>query len=54
MYKKLLGEPTCLEDLKEIDIELYKGLVSILEYKEDNLTEVFALTFQVAYKDLYQ
>ena len=50
IYKKLLNESIGLDDLKELDPELYKNLKYILEYKEENLEEVLYCNFIVEYE----
>ncbi|CAK72340.1 unnamed protein product (macronuclear) [Paramecium tetraurelia] len=47
IFTKLMNEPTCFEDLKELDLEVYKGLNTLAEYKQDNIEEVFALNFTI-------
>ncbi len=45
IYKKLLNEPTGIEDVKEIDINIYNALKHILEYKENDIEEKLFLSF---------
>ncbi|CAK71253.1 unnamed protein product (macronuclear) [Paramecium tetraurelia] len=47
IFKKLMNEPTCLEDLKELDLEVYKGLNALAQYEQDNIEDVFALNFTI-------
>ena len=54
IYKKLLNESIGLDDLKELDPELYKNLKYILEYKEDNLEEVLYCNFIVEYECFFE
>lgn len=35
IYKKLIGEPVSLEDIKEFDSPTYNGLKHILSYEGD-------------------
>jgi len=45
IYKKLLGLSTDLEDLKEIDEDLYKNFKFLLTTQEKNLEETLCTTF---------
>ncbi|CAD8054024.1 unnamed protein product [Paramecium primaurelia] len=47
IFKKLMNEPICFEDLKEFDLEVYNGLNTLVEYKYDNIEDVFALNFTI-------
>ncbi|CAD8143688.1 unnamed protein product [Paramecium pentaurelia] len=47
IFKKLMNEPTCFEDLKELDLEVYKGLNTLAEYEQDNIEDTFALNFTI-------
>lgn len=47
LYKKLLGEPVDLQDLKTLSPTLGKGLESLLEYEGDDVENVFFLKFEV-------
>ncbi|CAD8050039.1 unnamed protein product [Paramecium sonneborni] len=47
VFKKLMNEPTCFEDLKELDLDLYKGLNTLDEYQQDNIEETFGLNFTI-------
>lgn len=49
VFKKLMNEPVGLEDLKELDFELYQGLIKLREYKQPDLENAFMLTFSVVY-----
>jgi hypothetical protein len=42
-----MNEPITFEDLKELDLDTYKGLNNLFEYTKDDLEEVFSLTFAV-------
>ena len=48
------NESIGLDDLKELDPELYKNLKYILEYKEDNLEEVLYCNFIVEYECFFE
>ncbi len=48
LYKKLLEEEITLKDIFDIEPEVYKGLVQLLEYKGD-VKEDFTLTFQTTF-----
>ena len=48
-----MKEPLSLDDLKEIDYDLWKGLIFIQEYTEDNL-EDSNITFEVSYEVLFE
>ncbi|XP_057653179.1 probable E3 ubiquitin-protein ligase HERC4 isoform X1 [Diorhabda carinulata] len=47
LYKKLLGEPIGLADLKGLSPTLANSLQSLLDYKEDDLQDVFSLYFDL-------
>lgn len=47
LYKKLLKEPVILSDLKGLSPNMANSLQSLLEYDEDDLEEVFGLTFEI-------
>ncbi|CAD8051213.1 unnamed protein product [Paramecium sonneborni] len=47
VFKKLMNEPTCFEDLKELDLDLYKGLNTLDEYDQNNIEDVFSLNFTI-------
>ena len=42
-----MNEPTCFEDLKELDLDLYKGLNTLAESEQDNIEETFGLNFTI-------
>lgn len=52
LYKKLLGKPVGLKDLAEVDASTAKSLTDLLAF-EDEVEDVFCLTFAVGYKDLF-
>ena len=47
IYKKLLGLPVGLHDLKDVNGEVYNSLVKLLEYPEDRVEADMGLTYQV-------
>ncbi|XP_050295958.1 probable E3 ubiquitin-protein ligase HERC4 isoform X2 [Anthonomus grandis grandis] len=47
LYKKLLGEPVGLNDLKDLSPSIMNSLKSLLEYDGDDLDEVFCLNFSI-------
>jgi E3 ubiquitin-protein ligase HECTD2 len=47
VYKKLLNIPASLNDMQEIDPELYNNLKYLLNTKEKNLKETLCTTFTV-------
>jgi hypothetical protein len=49
LYKKLLDEPVSLEDVEEIEPELYKGLKHIREYQGDLQNDLYQ-NFQVRFE----
>lgn len=49
VYKKLLGQSLTIEDIKEIEPEVYKSLKDLLSFDGD-VEEIFCLTFQIQYE----
>lgn len=47
LYKKILKEPVDLSDLKDLSPVIANSLQSLLDYQEDDVSEVFNLTFEV-------
>mmetsp|Transcript_49225 Transcript_49225/g.80977 ORF Transcript_49225/g.80977 Transcript_49225/m.80977 type:complete len:734 (+) Transcript_49225:42-2243(+) len=48
IYKKMLGMPVGLKDLKQLDAELYKGLCDLLEFEDlDAIEEMYQRNFTV-------
>jgi ubiquitin-protein ligase E3 A len=45
IYKKLLNVPVTLEDMKEIDMELYNNFKFIINTKEKGLKDKLCTTF---------
>nr|XP_018911277.1 PREDICTED: probable E3 ubiquitin-protein ligase HERC4 isoform X2 [Bemisia tabaci] len=48
LYKKLLEEPIGLQDLKDLSPQMAKSLQDILDYKGDDLQDVFSLNFEIS------
>lgn len=53
IYRKLSGKKGLFQDLKEFKPSVYQGLLSMLEFPEDDLEEVFMQPFQISYTDLF-
>ncbi|KAK7086788.1 Ubiquitin-protein ligase E3A [Halocaridina rubra] len=53
MYKKLCSKPGSFHDLRDWNTTLYRSLVELLEYKGDDMEEVFMQTFRVGYQDVF-
>ncbi|KAK9794902.1 hypothetical protein WJX73_001812 [Symbiochloris irregularis] len=49
VYKKLLGRPVGLQDMKTAFPELAKGLQTLLDYDGSDMEDVFSLAFEVEY-----
>ena len=49
IYKKLLGRDVALEDFAQLDPQVGKSLKAILNYQNDDISEVMGLTFIVEY-----
>lgn len=47
LYKKLLGEPITLSDLKGLSPTMANSLQSLLDYTDADLQDVFSLTFDL-------
>ncbi|CAL4099631.1 unnamed protein product, partial [Meganyctiphanes norvegica] len=47
LYKKLLGVPTSIDDLSDLDPLLAKNLYKLLEYDGEDVEDVFCLNFSV-------
>ncbi|XP_012252634.2 probable E3 ubiquitin-protein ligase HERC4 isoform X1 [Athalia rosae] len=47
LYKKLLGEPVGLADIKDMSPFLAKSLQDVLDYNEPDIEDVFCLHFEV-------
>lgn len=52
LYKKLLGEPIILGDLKSLSPTMANSLQSLLDYSENDMEEVFCLFFNID-RDIY-
>lgn len=48
LYKKLLGEAVSLRDLFEMTPTVASSLEKLLQYTEDDIVDVFGLTFEVS------
>lgn len=48
LYKKLLKEPVGMDDLRELSPTLANSMQSILDYADDDIEDVFNLTFEVS------
>uniref|UniRef100_A0A915KJE7 HECT-type E3 ubiquitin transferase n=1 Tax=Romanomermis culicivorax TaxID=13658 RepID=A0A915KJE7_ROMCU len=48
LYKKLLDQPTVLEDLKDLSPTEGRSLESLMDYDNDDFEDVFSLYFQVS------
>ncbi|KAL1117573.1 hypothetical protein AAG570_003888 [Ranatra chinensis] len=48
LYKKLLGKPVGLDDLKDLTPSLAKGLNDLLEYDQPDVEDVFCLKFELS------
>ena len=44
-----MNEPTNIEDLKEVDIDLYTGFMMLREYTKPDIEQSFCLFFQATY-----
>ncbi|KAK9686107.1 hypothetical protein K7432_015271 [Basidiobolus ranarum] len=51
MYKKILGKPITLDDMKEGFPELGRGLEQMLEWKDGDVYDVFMREFEIAYDE---
>lgn len=48
LYKKLLHENVCLEDLKQLSPTIAKSLQELLDYEDDDVEDVFVLNFEIS------
>ncbi|KAJ1524442.1 hypothetical protein ONE63_010939 [Megalurothrips usitatus] len=48
LYKKLLEEPVCLQDVKDLSPTVSRSLQDILDYRDDDFEDVFSLTFEMS------
>jgi len=53
IYSKLSGKRGIFHDLKDFKPTVYASLVSMLQYEEDDFTDVFIQPFQISYTDLF-
>lgn len=49
VYKKLCGKPVTLEDVNDLDPQTYRNLCSLLDYKGDDIVDVYCLDFSVSF-----
>lgn len=47
LYKKLLGEPVTLSDVRELSPTFANSLQQLLNYEESDVEDVFSLNFSV-------
>lgn len=52
-YKKILNEPPNLDDLHEFSPTIGNSIKSLLEYNDDDIEDVFCLTFEYTRKSVY-
>ncbi|XP_050416965.1 ubiquitin-protein ligase E3A [Patella vulgata] len=53
VYRKLMGKIGTMEDLHEFDPTLANSLQHILDYKDDDVEDVFLMNFHVSYHDVF-
>ncbi|XP_014207550.1 ubiquitin-protein ligase E3A [Copidosoma floridanum] len=53
VYRKLLGRKGTFADLEDWNPTLYRTLLDMLEYAEDDMADVFMQTFKIGYKDVF-
>lgn len=53
VYRKLLGRRGTFHDLQDWNPSLAKGLQQLLDYKGDDMEEVFVQSFRITYKDVF-
>lgn len=53
VYRKLMGKKGTFEDLKEVDPTLALSLQGLLDYTEDDIQDIFMMTFQIGYSDVF-
>jgi hypothetical protein len=49
VYKKLQGKELTLEDFGQYDPQAYKTIKAVLNYEQDDISEVMGLTFVIEY-----
>ncbi|CAM9600033.1 unnamed protein product [Choristocarpus tenellus] len=52
VFRKVLGQDLSLQDMSDLDPELMRGLQQLRDYDEDDVEDVFSLTFQITWDDL--
>lgn len=52
LYKKILDEPILLQDLQDLSPTQARSLQDILDYREEDLEDVFGITFSIS-RELY-
>lgn len=53
VYRKLLGRRGTFHDLQDWNPSLAKGLQQLLDYKGDDMEEVFVQSFRITHKDVF-
>ncbi|KAL7303182.1 hypothetical protein TKK_0004385 [Trichogramma kaykai] len=53
VYRKLLGRKGSYADLKDWNPTLYRTLLDMLNYKEDDISDTFMQTFRIGYTDVF-
>ncbi|KAJ8675961.1 hypothetical protein QAD02_011747 [Eretmocerus hayati] len=53
LYRKLLGRKGSFADLADWNPTLYKTLMDMLDYQNDDMADTFMQTFKVGYKDVF-
>lgn len=53
VYRKLLGRRGTFHDLQDWNPSLANGLQQLLDYKGDDMEEVFVQSFRITYKDVF-
>lgn len=53
VYRKLLGRKGTYHDLQDWNPSLAKGLQQLLDYKGDDMEQVFVQSFRITYKDVF-
>lgn len=46
-----MNEPVSFDDLKELDLDIYKALNLLSEYEKDDIEEAFAINFSITEYD---
>lgn len=53
VYRKLMGMKGSFQDLQDWSPVIYNSLMELLSYEEDDIEDVFMLTFRISYKDVF-